>query len=61
MEKQKKPPAPEKGPSPRRAYRRPELTRYQRLQELTRGDSPTGMGTPDTCAIAAHCEDNPVT
>ena len=39
----------------RKPYRRPELTRYQRMQELTRGDSPTGQ-TIDTCPIRAHCE-----
>lgn len=58
MEKKKQSARQPVPPAGRKPYRRPELTRYQRLQELTRGDSPTGQ-TIDTCPIRAHCESNP--
>jgi len=40
----------------KRSYHPPELTRYQRLQDLTRGDSGTGSGLVETCSIAGQCE-----
>lgn len=43
-------------PTVRRPYEPPRLVRYQRLQEMTRGESPTGHGATETCSIEAQCD-----